>query len=199
LGAPNVGLEDQRLDGGGATDGLASSDTVTSNIEWVEQTLDGLDGEIVPLGPRTRFFEAPPEDATLDDDSTEDTMHASAEGDSSAPLSYQRGSSSTMAPPAEWEEEDLAYDLDERERYDAKEDAFGYRYGRDSHVDYGSSSNDQGSDYVSDSSGTTDEGANGNGILPAAGWGRLRGRLVMTEDKKRVSGIGEETYEDGSR
>ena len=189
LEAQSSGLADRDTN-----DGLASPDT--SELNWVKQTLDGLDGEIVPLGPRARFFEAPPEEDSPDDASTEYATDALA-GDASKAIigNEQEYSINSMPAASSWEEEeDLAYDQDDHAAHGAYVDSLESRSRKDSHADYDSSasrSHGLGND--------AGEGTNGNDILPAAGWGRLRGRMVMTEDKKRVSGIGEETYEDGSR
>ena len=150
----------------------------------------------MPLGPRARFFEAPPEEDSPGDASTEYTTDAFAEDANKASIGNGQGPSINTIPAASsWEEEeDLAYDQDEHAVHDAYVDSFETRSRMDSHVDYDSSASS--SHGLGNYAG---EGTSGNGILPSAGWGRLRGRMVMTEDKKRVSGIGEETYEDGSR
>jgi hypothetical protein len=101
-------------------------------------------------------------------------------------------------PRSAWEGEDLAYDQDE--------DNAGHATDARTHglVTSGDSLDGDfpGVDVPGDVGGDarSGDGFGNEGVLPAAGWGQLRGRVVVVgDDGKRLSGVGEEVYEDGSR
>jgi hypothetical protein len=174
---------------------------------WMEQALDSQSDEIVPLGPRVRFAMPPPTLTSPDEAWAERTAQAlaaeateAAAPGAQAPTQRSPSGDAGVAPTprSAWEGEDLAYDQDE--------DNAGHATDARTHglVTSGDSLDGDfpGVDAPGDVGGDarSGDGFGNEGVLPAAGWGQLRGRVVVVgDDGKRLSGVGEEVYEDGSR